>query len=158
CRASAAAGAAVCGARALRQRHARKCKKRRGRSCTDELQGCLLYLLLPDGLGEELLGELLLAPPLGLLPELELPMPLLGEVVLLPDELGDELLLGELLLVPPLEELLPDLLKYASHSAREIEPSLFLSTAENDGVELDELLAPPEALGEDDEEEELGED
>ena len=103
-------------------------------------------------------------------PELELPMPLLlGEVELLPDELGDELLgelllgellLGELLLdVPPLEELLlPDLLKYASHSDREIDPSLFLSTDENDGVELLELLAPPEALGEDDEEDELGED
>jgi hypothetical protein len=102
-------------------------------------------LLLPEELGDELLE----------------PMPLLlGELeLLLPDELGDELLLGELLLdVPPLEELLPDLLKYASHSEREIEPSLFLSTAENDGVELDELLAPPEALGEDDEEEELGED
>jgi hypothetical protein len=102
-------------------------------------------------------------------PELGLPMPLLlGEVELLPDELGDELLgelvlgellLGELLLdVPPLEELLlPDLLKYASHSEREIEPSLFLSTAENDGAELLELLAPPEALGEDDEEDVLGE-
>jgi hypothetical protein len=119
------------------------------------------YLLLPEELGDELLLE-----PV---PELELPMPLLlGEVELLPDELGDELgdevlgdelLLGELLLVPPLEELLlPDLLKCASHSAREIEPSLFLSTAENDGVELLELLAPPEALGEDDEEDELGED
>src|SRR5215813_12200087 len=83
-------------------------------------------------------------------------MPLLGDVVLLPDELGEELLLLD---VPPLEELLlPDLLKYASHSEREIEPSLFLSTDENDGVELDELLAPPEALGENDEEEELGED
>jgi hypothetical protein len=103
-------------------------------------------------------------------PELELPMPLLlGEVELLPDELGDELLgelvlgelvLGELLLdVPPLEELLlPDLLKAASHSCREIDPSLFLSTEENVGVELLELLAPPEALGEDDEEDELGED
>ena len=119
------------------------------------------YLLLPEELGDELLLE-----PV---PELELPMPLLlGEVELLPDELGDELgdevlgdelLLGELLLVPPLEELLlPDLLKCASHSAREIEPSLFLSTAENDGVELLELLAPPEALGEDDEEDELGEE
>jgi hypothetical protein len=32
-----------------------------------------------------------------------------------------------------------------------------LSTDENDGVELLELLAPPEALGEDDEEDELGE-
>jgi len=113
-------------------------------------------LLLPDELGEEL-GEELLEPMLPLLepllepvPELELPL-LLGEGVLL---------LGELLLdVPPLEELLlPDLLKYASHSEREIEPSLFLSTDENDGVELDELLAPPEALGEDDEEDELGED
>src|SRR6478672_8199869 len=92
---------------------------------------------------------------------------LLGEVgLLLGDELlgdgllGDELLLGELLLdVPPLEELelLPDLLKWASHSCREIEPSPFLSTDENVGVELLELLAPPEALGEDDEEDELGE-
>jgi len=112
-------------------------------------------LLVPDELGEELLEPV---------PELGLPMPLLGELELLPDELGEELLLGELLLgellldVPPLEELLPDLLKYASHSEREMEPSLFLSTAENDGVELDELLAPPEALGEDDEEDELGED
>jgi len=63
-------------------------------------------LLVPDELGEELLLE-----PV---PELELPMPLLlGEGVLL---------LGELLLdVPPLEELLlPDLLKWASHSCREI--------------------------------------
>lgn len=116
-------------------------------------------MLLPDELGEELLEPMPLLEP-----ELELPL-LLGElelllgewVLLLPDELGDELLLGELLLdVPPLEELLPDLLKYASHSEREIEPSLFLSTVENDGVELDELLAPPEALGEDDEL--LGED
>ena len=102
-------------------------------------------------------------------PELGLPIPLLlGELELLPEELGDELLgegvllgellLGELLLVPPLEELLlPDLLKCASHSCREIEPSLFLSTDENDGAELLELLAPPEALGEDDEEEVLGE-
>ena len=114
-------------------------------------------MLVPDELGEELLLE-----PV---PELELPMPLLlGEVELLPDVLGDELLgellLGELLLdVPPLEELelLPDLLKWASHSCREIEPSPFLSTDENVGVELLELLAPPEALGEDDEEDELGE-
>ena len=112
---------------------------------------------MPDELGEELLLE-----PV---PELELPMPLLlGDVELLPDELGElllgELLLGELLLdVPPLEELelLPDLLKWASHSCREIEPSPFLSTDENVGVELLELLAPPEALGEDDEEDELGE-
>lgn len=110
-------------------------------------------MLVPDELGEELLLE-----PV---PELELPMPLLlGEVELLPDELGElgVLLLGELLLdVPPLEELLPDLLKCASHSCREIDPSPFLSTDENVGVELLELLAPPEALGEDDEEDELGE-
>jgi len=111
---------------------------------------------VPDELGEELLLE-----PV---PELELPMPLLlGEVELLPDELGElgVLLLGELLLdvPPPLEELelLPDLLKCASHSCREIDPSPFLSTDENVGVELLELLAPPEALGEDDEEDELGE-
>ena len=111
---------------------------------------------MPDELGEELLLE-----PV---PELELPMPLLlGEVELLPDELGElgVLLLGELLLdvPPPLEELelLPDLLKCASHSCREIDPSPFLSTDENVGVELLELLAPPEALGEDDEEDELGE-
>ena len=119
-------------------------------------------MLLPEELGEELLEPM----PL-LLGELELLLPdelgdellLLGEwVLLLPDELGDEVLLGELLLdVPPLEELLPDLPKCASHSEREIEPSLFVSTDENDGVELDELLAPPEALGEDDEEDELGE-
>jgi hypothetical protein len=119
-----------------------------------------LLVLEPDV--PELLEPLLVPEP-----ELELPMPpLLGEVVLLGDEellLGElllgELLLGELLLdVPPLEELeLPDLLKYASHSCREIEPSLFLSTEENVGVELLELLAPPEALGEDDEEDELGE-
>ena len=97
---------------------------------------------------------------------------LLGEVgLLLGDELlgdgllGDEVLLGELLLgellldVPPLEELelLPDLLKCASHSCREIDPSPFLSTEENVGVALLELLAPPEALGEDDEEDVLGE-
>ena len=104
----------------------------------------------------------LLEPLLVPEPELELPMPpLLGEVGLLGDGLLlGELLLGELLLdVPPLEELelLPDLLKYASHSCREIDPSLFLSTDENVGVELLELLAPPEALGEDDEEDELGE-
>ena len=104
----------------------------------------------------------LLEPLLVPEPELELPMPLLlGEDGLLGDGLLlGELLLGELLLeVPPLEELelLPDLLKYASHSCREIDPSLFLSTDENVGVELLELLAPPEALGEDDEEDELGE-
>jgi hypothetical protein len=101
-----------------------------------------------------------------LVPELELPMPLLlgavgllGEAGVLGELVLGELLLGELLLdVPPLEELelLPDLLKCASHSCREIDPSLFLSTDENVGVELLELLAPPEALGEDDEEDVLG--
>ena len=105
----------------------------------------------------------LLEPLLVPEPELELPMPLLlGDLGLL---LGDVLLLGELVLgellleVPPLEELelLPDLLKCASHSCREIDPSLFVSTEENVGVELLELLAPPEALGEDDEEDVLGE-
>jgi hypothetical protein len=114
-----------------------------------------LLVLEPDV--PELLEPLLVPEP-----ELELPMPLLlGDGVLVLGELVlGELLLGELLLeVPPLEELelLPDLLKYASHSCREIDPSLFLSTAENVGVELLELLAPPEALGEDDEEEVLGE-
>jgi hypothetical protein len=113
-------------------------------------------LLEPDV--PELLEPLLVPEP-----ELELPMPLLlgagvlllGEVVLL----GDGLLLGELLEVPPLEELelLPDLLKCASHSCFEIDPSPFLSTEENVGVALLELLAPPDALGEDDEEDVLGE-
>jgi len=90
---------------------------------------------------------------------------LLGDGLLGDGLLGDEVLLGELLLgellldVPPLEELelLPDLLKCASHSCREIDPSPFLSTEENVGVALLELLAPPEALGEDDEEDVLGE-
>jgi hypothetical protein len=114
-----------------------------------------LLVLEPDV--PELLEPLLVPEP-----ELGLPMPLLlGDGVLVLGELVlGELLLGELLLeVPPLEELelLPDLLKCASHSCREIDPSLFLSTAENVGVELLELLAPPEALGEDDEEEVLGE-
>jgi hypothetical protein len=110
-------------------------------------------LLVPEPEVPELLEPMPLLVPE---PELELLLPLLlGAGVLL---LGDGLLLGELLLdVPPLEELLPDLLKCASHSCREIEPSLFVSTEENVGVELLELLAPPEALGEDDEDEELGE-
>lgn len=91
---------------------------------------------------------------------------LLGLVVLLgllvlPLELGDELLLPLVdppVLLPPLEE--PDLLKYASHSVREIDPSLFVSTAEKFGVMLlDELpLDPPlEALPLPDMPEELGE-
>ena len=103
----------------------------------------------------------LLEPLLVPEPELELPMPLLlGDLVLLGELVLGELLLGELLLeVPPLEELelLPDLLKCASHSCFEIDPSPFLSTEENVGVALLELLAPPDALGEDDEEDVLGE-
>ena len=125
------------------------------------------YLLVPD--------PLLLEP----VPELESglePMPLelgLGVLLLLEDPLLDGLLLDGLLEleVPPLELLLPelllpDLLNAASHSWREIEPSLFLSTDENVGVEplapLDALLgeeelgeaeeeldAPPEALPDD---------
>ncbi|MEA3195430.1 MAG: hypothetical protein QOD26_3763 [Betaproteobacteria bacterium] len=41
----------------------------------------------------------------------------------------------EELLVPPLEELEPDLLKWASHSEREIWPSLLLSMDEKLGCE-----------------------
>ena len=82
--------------------------------------------------------------------------PVLG--VLGDDVLGDfvldELLAGELLELEPvllLPPAAPDLLKWASHSAREICPSLFVSTDVKLGVEaLDELL--PEAAGEDDEE------
>ena len=58
----------------------------------------------------------------------------LGEVV----ELGDEV---EPLL-PPLAAPAPDLLKCASHSARDTWPSLFLSTEEKSG--LDELLLEPD--------------
>jgi hypothetical protein len=99
-------------------------------------------LLVPDPLLLEPVPE----------PLLEEPMPLLlGLVLLLPDDDGlllDGLLLDGLLLdepeVPPLEVLLSDL-NAASHSWREIEPSLFLSTDENVGVAP---LAPVEALGE----------
>ena len=79
---------------------------------------------------------------------------MLGEL-----ELGDvEELEPEVLplmpeLVPPLEELEPDLLKWASHSEREIWPSLLVSTDEKLGVvllselELGEVLddEPPAA-------------
>jgi hypothetical protein len=66
------------------------------------------------------------------LPEPMLPLaPLLGEVVTLP--------------LAPLE--LEDLLKCASHSEREIWPSLFVSTDEKLGVAVLALAAlPPEAL------------
>jgi len=95
----------------------------------------------------------------------------LGEVELGDWVLDEPLLLGELL--PPLmpDELLPaaplelepdlDLLKCASHSAREIWPSPFVSTDEKLGVDwlLDEppddlsewpLELPPDAAGEED--------
>ncbi len=106
-----------------------------------------------------LLGLLGLVVLLGLLGLLGLVV-LLGLLVL-PLELGDELLLP--LVDPPvllpLEE--PDLLKYASHSVREIEPSLFVSTAEKLGAMLlDELSLddpPLEALPPLDMPEELGE-
>jgi hypothetical protein len=88
----------------------------------------------------------------------------LGDVVLLeleppiePDELPPEVLPEVLPLVPdvpPLLELEPDLLKCASHSEREIWPSLLVSTEEKLGVvalplELElgelELDVPPAA-------------
>ena len=54
--------------------------------------------------------------------------PLLGEVVLLPE--------------PVAPELEPDLLKCASHSEREIWPSLLASTDENVGAAVLELVLP----------------
>jgi len=101
----------------------------------------LLVELLPDVL------------PLPIEPELE-PIepdeePVLGVVVL--GEVVDEPL------VPPLLELEPDLLKWASHSAREIWPSLLVSTDEKLGcdwlpeLELGEVVlddVPPLADGE----------
>jgi hypothetical protein len=60
-------------------------------------------------------------------PVAPLPAPVLGEVVELPEL--------ELPLAPG-----PDLLKWASHSEREIWPSLFLSTDENVGGDMLELL------------------
>ena len=123
---------------------------------------------------------MLVAPPV--LPPVD--PPVLGEVgdfgvVALPEELPPiepdeepdpvELLLEpEGLLVLPLLELEPDLLKWASHSAREIVPSLLASTDEKLGwdwlpeLELGEVVlddVPPLADGEaddglDDEEEE----
>ena len=53
----------------------------------------------------------------------------------------------ELLLLPPLLELDPDLLKWASHSEREIVPSLLVSTDEKLGWEaLPELAAPGDVV------------
>lgn len=75
--------------------------------------------------------------PEPMLPLLEPPLdPVLGEL----DGLGEELEL-EPPLVPPLAAPEPDLLKCASHSEREMFPSLFVSTDEKLGAEL-ELLEP----------------
>lgn len=87
--------------------------------------------------------------PLPIEPELE---PVLGVVVLGDVVLGDVLdepleepLMPEPVLVPPLELELEPLLKCASHSAREIWPSLLVSTDEKLGCEL---LLPELELGE----------
>ena len=62
--------------------------------------------------------------------------------------LVDVVLLGEVVellpLVPPLAAPEPDLLKCASHSEREIWPSLLVSTDEKLGAEALELLLPPD--------------
>jgi len=89
----------------------------------------------------------------GVVVELDEPLPMLPEALppvvpeellpLMPDELPDEE--GAVLLVPP--ELEPDLLKCASHSAREIEPLLSVSTAEKLGADVLTLALAP-ALGE----------
>lgn len=81
------------------------------------------------------------------LPELEPLEPLLGVL--------GELLLGELdelpelePLVPPLEAPLLDLSKWASHSAREMFPSLLVSTEVKLGAEELALLLEPDDAGE----------
>ena len=83
----------------------------------------------PPVLGDVVLGEVVLDEPPVEVPELELPLPLIPEDV------------------PPDApvELEPDLLKWASHSAREICPSLLVSTAEKLGAEvlLDDAPAEP---------------
>lgn len=93
-------------------------------------------------LGEVVLGERVLLEPLD---PLELPL-------LMPDELPVELPLP-MLEVPPEAPLELDLLKCASHSARDTWPSLFVSTSEKLGCELDELELPLAADGEEDDEE-----
>jgi hypothetical protein len=101
---------------------------RRGYFDVPELEPLLLGLLL--------LGLLLLEEPLLEAPPLEEPL-----------LLGDELLGDELSLVPPVEL---DL-KCASHSLREIWPSLLVSTLVKLGVSLDaplELLPPLDMLPE----------
>ena len=84
-------------------------------------------------------SELPLELPEPVLPLLE-PEPLvLGEV----GELGDVVELGDVLgLLPPLAAPEPDLLKCASHSARDTWPSLFVSTEEKLGAK--ELLLEPD--------------
>ena len=76
--------------------------------------------------------ELPLELPEPMLPLLEPELPVLGEV-------GD---VGEVLELLPVPALEPDLLKCASHSEREICPSLLVSTDEKLG--LDELLLEPD--------------
>lgn len=83
---------------------------------------------------EPLLGEVVLPEEPPVVPELLLPLDE-GEA-LLPLEDGEAL--------PPELELEPDL-KCASHSWREIWPSLFLSTEEKLGWELLEEAEPPAA-------------
>ena len=115
----------------------------------DELPVPVEPLLLPV-LGELVLGDFVLLEPVELLPMPDELPPIdepLDPPAALPVELPVELLLPD----APLE----DLLKWASHSARETCPSLFLSTSEKLGCELDELELPPLAEGEDDEDGEL---
>ena len=89
-------------------------------------------------------GEVVLLEPLE---PLELPL-------LMPDEAPVELPLP-MLEVPPEAPLELDLLKCASHSARDTWPSLFVSTSEKLGW-LDELELPPLADEGEDEDEEDG--
>jgi hypothetical protein len=85
---------------------------------------------------------------------LELPEPMLPLLEPAPLEpLGEGVELGDVVeLLPPLAAPLlplapePDLLKCASHSARDTWPSLFLSTEEKLGVEVLEPDAPLEPL------------
>jgi hypothetical protein len=95
------------------------------------------------------LGVLELPEPPVELP-LELPEPMLPLLEPAPLVLGEVGALGDVVeLLPPLAAPLPlapepDLLKCASHSARDIWPSLFLSTEEKLGVEV--LLEPDAPL------------
>jgi hypothetical protein len=97
------------------------------------------------------LGVLELPEPPVELP-LELPEPMLPLLEPAPLVLGEVGALGDVVeLLPPLAAPLPlapepDLLKCASHSARDTWPSLFLSTEEKLGVEVLEPDAPLEPL------------